>query len=74
MRFIYVLAGWEGSAHDAAGWRDAQYYKGFKTPSEKYWLGDAGYANTDTILVSYHGTRYHLKEQRLAREGRQTRQ
>jgi hypothetical protein len=66
MRFIYVLAGWEGSAHNAAVWRDAQYYKGFKTPSEKYWLGDAGYANTDTILVPYRGTRYHLKEQRLS--------
>jgi hypothetical protein len=65
IRFTYVLAGWEGLAHDAAVWRDAQYYKGFKTLSEKYWLGDAGYANTDTILVLYCGTRYYLKEQRL---------
>lgn len=66
MRFTYVLAGWEGSAHDTAVWRDAQYYKGFTTLSGKYWLGDAGYPNTDTILVPYRGTRYHLKEQRLA--------
>jgi len=66
MEFTYVLAGWEGSAHDTAVWRDAQFYKGFKTPYGKYWLGDAGYANTDTILVPYRGTRYHLKEQRLA--------
>ena len=68
MRFTYVLAGWEGSAHDTAVWRDAQYYKGFKTPEGKYWLGDAGYANTDTILVPYRGTRYHLKEQRLSKK------
>jgi hypothetical protein len=66
MRFTYVLAGWEGSAHDTAVWRDAQYYKGFTTLSGKYWLGDAGDPNTDTILVPYRCTRYHLKEQRLA--------
>jgi hypothetical protein len=68
MRFTYVLAGWEGSAHDTAVWRDAHYYKGFKTPLGKYWLGDAGYANTDTILVPYRGTRYHLEEQRLSQK------
>jgi hypothetical protein len=66
MRFTYVLAGWEGSAHNTAVWRDAQYYKGFTAPSGKYWLGDAGYPNTDTILVPYRGIKYHLKEQRLA--------
>ena len=31
-------------------------------PSKKYWLGDAGYSNSDTILVLYCSTRYHLKE------------
>ena len=49
MRFTYVLAGWEGSAHDTAVWRDAKLHKGFLTSPGKYWLGDAGYANTDTI-------------------------
>ena len=66
MQFTYILAGWEGSAHDTAVWRNAHYYKGFKTPSGKYWLGDAGYVNTDTVLVPYRGTRYHLKEQRIS--------
>jgi hypothetical protein len=66
MRFTYILAGWEGSAHDGTVYRDAQYYKGFITPPGKYWLGDAGYPNSDTILTPYRGTRYHLKEQRLA--------
>jgi hypothetical protein len=66
MEFTYVLAGWEGSAHDTAVWRDAIHYKGFRTPPGKYWLGDAGYGNTDTVLVPYRSTRYHLKEQRLS--------
>ena len=64
MEFVYILAGWEGSAHDTAVWRDAKTYRGFTTPQGRYWLGDAGYANTDTVLVPYRATRYHLKEQR----------
>jgi hypothetical protein len=68
MQFSYVLAGWEGSAHDSTVLRDAQYNQGFKTPPKKYWLGDAGYSNSETILVPYRGTRYHLKEQRLAKK------
>jgi hypothetical protein len=66
MQFSYVLAGWEGSAHDGTVLRDAQYNHGFKTPPGKYWLGDAGYSNGETVLVPYRQTRYHLKEQRLA--------
>jgi hypothetical protein len=66
MEFTYILAGWKGSAHDGTVYRDSHYNKGFITPPGKYWLGDAGYPNTDTILVPYRGTRYHLKEQRLA--------
>jgi hypothetical protein len=65
MEFTYVLAGWEGSAHDGTVLRDAIYNKGFKTPSKKYWLGDAGYSNSNTVLVPYRGTRYHLKEQHV---------
>src|ERR1700735_4672937 len=66
MQFCYVLAGWEGSAHGGTVFRDAFYNRGFKIPKGKSWLGDAGYSNTDTILVPYRGTRYPLKEQRLA--------
>jgi hypothetical protein len=66
MEFTYILAGWEGSAHDGTVYRDAHYNQGFLTPLGKYLLRDAGYPNTDTILVPYRGTRYHLKEQRLA--------
>jgi hypothetical protein len=67
MEFSYILAGWEGSAHDGTVLRDAQYNLGFKTPKGKYWLGDAGYPNSDTVLAPYRGTRYHLKEYRQSR-------
>jgi DDE superfamily endonuclease len=39
MRFVYVLAGWEGSAHDSRVLTDATASKGFTTPAGKYWLG-----------------------------------
>jgi hypothetical protein len=39
MKFVYILAGWEGSAYDARVLQDAQGAKGFKTVSGKYWLG-----------------------------------
>ena len=66
IEFTYILAGWEGSAHDTAVLRDAKVNKGFITPPGKYWLRDAGYTNSDTVLVLYRATRYHLKEQRLS--------
>jgi hypothetical protein len=39
MKFVYILAGWEGSAHDIRVLSDAQASKGFITPPRKYWLG-----------------------------------
>jgi hypothetical protein len=36
MEFTYVLAGWEGSAHDGTVYRDAHYNQGFITPPGKY--------------------------------------
>ena len=46
MQFVYILAGWEGSAHDGRVLSDAQSRQGFNTPKGKYWLGDAGYGNS----------------------------
>jgi DDE superfamily endonuclease len=60
--FVYMLAGWEGSAHDQRVLNDAQL-KGLITPKGRYWLGDAGYHNSSTVMVPYRGVRYHLKEQ-----------
>ncbi|WVZ87950.1 hypothetical protein U9M48_034523 [Paspalum notatum var. saurae] len=63
LRFIYVLAGWEGSAHDAIVLQDAlSRPSGLKIPEGHYFLADAGYATRPGILPPYRGVRYHLKE------------
>ena len=63
MEFIYVLPGWEGSAHDGRVLRDAiSRPNGLKVPEGFYFLGDAGYTNCEGFLTPYRGHRYHLKE------------
>lgn len=62
MTFSFVLAGWEGSAHDGRVLHDA-ILKGLFVADGKFYLGDAGYSLTPHCLTSYRrGTRYHLKE------------
>lgn len=61
MEFVYVLAGWEGTAHDVRVLNNA-LEQGLSAPPGKYYLGDAGYSNTPITLVPYRGARYHLKE------------
>lgn len=61
LRFSYVLAGWEGSAHDGRVFEDARR-RDFAIPPGKYYLGDAGFSSCSTLLVPYRGVRYHLKE------------
>jgi hypothetical protein len=36
MEFVYILAEWEGSAHDARVLANATAFKGFTTPTRKY--------------------------------------
>jgi hypothetical protein len=55
MCFQYVLAGWEGSAHDAKVLQDAMT-KGLPVLEGKYYLGDAGYANSSYCLTPSRGT------------------
>ncbi|KAH6805029.1 hypothetical protein C2S51_029860 [Perilla frutescens var. frutescens] len=63
MQFIYVLPGWEGSAHDGRVLRDAiNRPNGLKVPQGCYYLVDAGYCNSEGFLAPYHGQRYHLNE------------
>ena len=62
LRFVYVLAGWEGSAADAGVLKDAIFRNGFNIPQGKYYLGDAGYGLSRSCLVPYRGVRYHLHE------------
>jgi DDE superfamily endonuclease len=61
LKFTYVLAGWEGSAHDGLVF-DKSFNLGFSIPEGKYYLGDAGYPLTTYCLTPYRGVRYHLKE------------
>ncbi|WCJ20880.1 hypothetical protein M5689_003083 [Euphorbia peplus] len=63
MEFIYVLPGWEGSAHDGRILRDAiSRPNGFKVPKGCYYLCDGGYTNGEGFLAPYRGHLYHLRE------------
>ena len=70
--FTYVLAGWEGSAHDGAVLAGA-FDVGFKVPTGKYYLGDAGYGLAPYCITLYRGVRYHLREWQQANERYQDR-
>jgi len=63
--FIFVLAGWEGSAHNTRVYKDA-YSKGLKLPNKNYLLANAGYALQQGLMTPYCGVCYHLKEQAIA--------
>ncbi|XP_048552576.1 protein ALP1-like [Triticum urartu] len=63
LRFTYVLAGWEGSAHDATVLADAlTRERGLQVPPGKYYLVDAGYGAKPGFLPPFRGVRYHLNE------------
>jgi hypothetical protein len=51
IKFIYVLDGWEGSAHDASILNDSlNRPDGIQLPEDKFYLGDACYACRPGIL------------------------
>ncbi|XP_024311468.1 protein ALP1-like [Brachypodium distachyon] len=63
LRFTYVLAGWEGTAHDALVLRDAlERPNGLRVPQGKYYLVDAGYGAKLGFLPPFRDVRYHLNE------------
>ncbi|KAL5158480.1 Uncharacterized protein HKD37_15G042939 [Glycine soja] len=63
LEFMYVLSGWEGSAHDSKVLSDALARKnGLKVPQGKYYLVDCGFPNRRKFLVPYRGLRYHLQD------------
>ncbi|XP_057530513.1 uncharacterized protein LOC130808954 [Amaranthus tricolor] len=63
MEFIYVLPGWEGSAHDGRILRDAiPRPNGLKVPKGFYYLCDGGYTNGEGFLAPYRGYLYRLRE------------
>ncbi|KAK5826339.1 hypothetical protein PVK06_021257 [Gossypium arboreum] len=63
LKFSYVLAGWEGSAHDCRILSDAlSRPRGLRIPEGNYNLADAGYGIRNGYITPYRGVRYHLKE------------
>ncbi|PPS13516.1 hypothetical protein GOBAR_AA07069 [Gossypium barbadense] len=63
LKFSYVLAGWEGSAHDSRILSDAlSRPRRIRIPEGKYYLADARYVIRNGHITLYHGVRYHLKE------------
>ncbi|WVZ49266.1 hypothetical protein U9M48_000640 [Paspalum notatum var. saurae] len=63
LRFTYVLAGWEGSAHDALILADAlERTDGLRVPPGKFYLVDARYVVRPGFLPPYRSARYHLRE------------
>ena len=62
LRFQFIHAGWEGSAHDALVLRDALAKGRFRPPPGRYYLADARFYNSDFMMTPYTKVRYHLKE------------
>jgi hypothetical protein len=61
MQFCYILSGWEGSAADARILHEARQ-QDFAIPAGKFYLADAGFSLSKSIMVPYRNVRYHLKE------------
>ncbi|MQM06448.1 hypothetical protein Taro_039269, partial [Colocasia esculenta] len=58
--FVYACVGWEGSAPNMKVLRWAVSREELVVPTCKYYLVDAGYANTDAFIAPYRGVRYHI--------------
>ncbi|KAK5836059.1 hypothetical protein PVK06_011806 [Gossypium arboreum] len=70
MCFTFVMAGWEGSAHDTRIFLNAirdPKYKFPHPPNGKYYLVDYGYPQMKGYLGPYRGQRYHLPDFRRGR-------
>jgi hypothetical protein len=61
LHFMYILSGWEGSTHDSTLYYDACGIDLY-IPDGRYYLADAGFASSMTLLVPYRNVWYHLSE------------
>jgi DDE superfamily endonuclease len=62
-RFVYVFSGWEGSIMDSTMFNDARITDlRVPTASNRYYLADAGFPNSLSLMLPYRGVRYHLME------------
>ncbi|XP_073048988.1 uncharacterized protein [Primulina eburnea] len=63
LEFIYVLSGWEGSAHDSNVLTDALSRNNrLKVTQCKFFLVDGGYPNRRQFLAPFRGVCYHLQD------------
>lgn len=63
MKFIYVVSGWEGVAHDSRILSESVRNPAFNfpmPPPDKYYLCDAAYTHTKGFMTPYRNTRYLL--------------
>ncbi|GJT04002.1 putative harbinger transposase-derived nuclease domain-containing protein [Tanacetum coccineum] len=70
MIFTYIVAGWEGTAHDARILNEAlddPIYEFPIPPSDKYYLCDAAYRHTRGFMAPYRNVRYWLGDFRRKR-------
>jgi hypothetical protein len=73
MNLLYIVAGWEGSAHDGRVAASARA-KGFKAPAGKYFLANATYRLDEMTMTPYPRVRYHLQEHAGANQRPQTKE
>ncbi|KAI0488402.1 hypothetical protein KFK09_028233 [Dendrobium nobile] len=63
LRLTYVLAGWEGFAHDIIVLKNIlERLDGLHVSVGKYYLADGGCSTRNGFIFSYRATRYHVKE------------
>ena len=66
MEFVFVFAGWEGSAHDSRILNDARVAGGFTDPdflnTHYFWLADRAYALSAWCLTPFMNVRYHIAQ------------
>lgn len=60
-KFTYISAGWEGSVSDSTMFFDSRITDLTIQPG-KYYLADAGFPISSSLLIPYRGIRYHLAE------------
>ena len=61
MLFRFILVGWEGSAADGKVFQFARE-RDLHIPDGFFYLADAGFLLSETLLTPYRNVRYHLKE------------
>jgi hypothetical protein len=61
MKFLYLFPGWDGSASDSTMFHDARVTD-LPVPQGKYYLADAGFPTSGSLLLPFRGVRYHLAE------------